>query len=140
MAYTWVITQDLDNPYDEDPDQLGLPSRVGMSGPSTATETDILHALNTGAFFRLLDDDGNAYYVGRCWSSDAPTVGRCSARGTTTAVPTWAPPTSSTGRTAAGHRCNQRGHAVPLPAGAPGTCNASCPGSCHPAMRPYLTR
>jgi hypothetical protein len=72
MAYTWVITQDLDNPYDEDPDQLGLPSRVGMSGPSTATETDILHALNTGAFFRLLEDDGNAYYVGRCWSSDRP--------------------------------------------------------------------
>jgi hypothetical protein len=72
MAYAWVITQDLDNPYDEDPDQLGLPSRVGVAGPSAAADEDILRALNNGAFFRLLDDDGNSYYIGRCWSSDGP--------------------------------------------------------------------
>jgi hypothetical protein len=72
MAYAWVITQDLHNPYDEDPDQLGLPSRVGVAGPSTADDEDILRALNNGAFFRLLDDDANPYYIGRCWSSDGP--------------------------------------------------------------------
>jgi hypothetical protein len=72
MAYAWVITQDLDNPNDEDPDQLGLPSRVGVAGPSTAADEDILRALTNGAFFRLLDDDGNPYYIGRCWSSDGP--------------------------------------------------------------------
>jgi len=70
-SYAWVITQDLDNPYDEDPHGLQLPTRVGLSGPSAATEADILRALNTGQFFRLLDD-GNAYYIGRCWCSHGP--------------------------------------------------------------------
>ena len=72
MTYAWVITQDLDNPYDEDPQHSGLPSRVGVAGPSTATDEDILRALNTGASFRLLDDDRNPYYIGRCWSTDGP--------------------------------------------------------------------
>ncbi|HYS38345.1 MAG TPA: ArdC family protein [Pseudonocardiaceae bacterium] len=72
VTYAWVITQDLDNPYDEDPRHSGPPSRVGVAGPSTATSEDIVRALNTGAFFRLLDGDGNPYYIGRCWSTDGP--------------------------------------------------------------------
>jgi len=70
-TYAWVITQDLDNPFGEDSDP-GLPSRVGLSGPSAATDEQILRALNTGAFFRLRDDDGHAYYIGRCWAADGP--------------------------------------------------------------------
>ena len=70
--YAWVITHDLDNPYDEDPHQLGLPTRVGVSGPSSATDADIVRALTQGAFFRLLDGDANPYYIGRCWSADGP--------------------------------------------------------------------
>ena len=69
--YAWVITQDLDNPYDEDT-ELGLPTRVGVAGPASATAEDIRRALTEGAFFRLLDDDGNPYYIGRCWSIDGP--------------------------------------------------------------------
>ena len=69
--YAWVITQDLDNPYDEDT-VLGLPTRVGVAGPARATAEDIRRALTEGAFFRLLDDDGNPYYIGRCWSIDGP--------------------------------------------------------------------
>jgi len=72
VTYAWVITQDLDNPYDEDPQQMGLPARIGVAGPSSATAEDIVRALNTGAFFRLLDDDGNPYYLGRCWSTEGP--------------------------------------------------------------------
>ncbi|HET8643801.1 MAG TPA: hypothetical protein VFM37_17830 [Pseudonocardiaceae bacterium] len=72
MAYAWVITQDLDNPYDEDHARLGLPSRVGVGGPSAATDEQILRALTSGAFFRLRDGDGNVYYIGRCWSSQGP--------------------------------------------------------------------
>ena len=71
-TYAWLITQDLDNPYDEDPDGLELPSRVGLSGPGAASESDILRALHTGQFFQLLDDDANAYYIGRCWCADGP--------------------------------------------------------------------
>ncbi|MEV4199384.1 hypothetical protein [Micromonospora globbae] len=70
--YAWVITEDLDNPYDEDLDGLALPTRVGLSGPSQATEEEILRALRTGAFFRLRDDDANTYYIGRCWCADGP--------------------------------------------------------------------
>ena len=66
-TYAWIITQDLDNPYDEDPDGFDTPSRVGMSGPSAASEEDILRALNNGKFFQLVDDDGHPYYIGRCW-------------------------------------------------------------------------
>ncbi len=71
MTYAWVITQGLDNPYD-DPYLSALPSRVGVSGPSSATAEDIARALNTGAFFRLLDDDRHPYYIGRCWSTEGP--------------------------------------------------------------------
>ena len=70
--YAWVITQDLDNPYNEDPDGLALPTRVGLSGPSQATEEQVLRALRTGAFFRLRDDDANTYYIGHCWYADGP--------------------------------------------------------------------
>ena len=65
-TYAWVITQDLDNPFDEDPDGFDIPSRVGLSGPAAASEQDILRALNTGKFFQLVDDDGHPYYIGRC--------------------------------------------------------------------------
>ena len=44
MTYAWVITQDLDNPYDEDPQQVGLPARIGVAGPSSATAEDIVRA------------------------------------------------------------------------------------------------
>ena len=71
MAYAWVITQDLTNPYSEDTCE-GLPTRVGVSGPSAATDDHLLRALRTGEFFRLLDDDANVYYIGRCWSDDGP--------------------------------------------------------------------
>ena len=67
-GYAWVIIHDLGNPYNDDPHLSGLRSRVGVSGPSSATDDDILRALSQGEFFRLLDADGNAYYVGRCWS------------------------------------------------------------------------
>jgi len=80
--YAWVITQDLNNPYGEHaalPEYqsaravvAGPSTRVGVSGPSAATDEEILLALNTGAFFRLLDDDGNPYYIGRCWSEAGP--------------------------------------------------------------------
>jgi hypothetical protein len=69
--YAWVIAQDLDNPYDENHDRLQSPTRVGLSGPSQATEEEILRVLRTGAFFRLRDD-GNVYYIGRCWCADGP--------------------------------------------------------------------
>jgi len=69
--YAWVITQAPDNPYDEDI-VLGLPTRVGVAGPASATAEDIRRALTEGAFFRLLDDDGNPYYIGRCGSIDGP--------------------------------------------------------------------
>lgn len=59
-------------PYDEDPDGLAVPTRVGLSGPSQATEEEILRALRTGAFFRLRDDDANTYYISRCWCADGP--------------------------------------------------------------------
>ncbi len=51
---------------------MGLPARIGVAGPSSATAEGIVRALNTGAFFRLLDDDGNPYYLGRCWSTEGP--------------------------------------------------------------------
>jgi hypothetical protein len=70
-GYAWVITQDLNNPYGED-SSLDLPTRVGLSGPSAATAEDILRALDHGEFFRLVDDDGNPYYIGRCWCADGP--------------------------------------------------------------------
>jgi len=66
-TYAWVITEDLDNPFDEDRDGFDIPSRVGLSGPCAASEDQILRALNTGKYFRLLDDDGHPYYIGRCW-------------------------------------------------------------------------
>ena len=71
-AYAWVITHDLGNPYNDAPGPR-TPSRVGVSGPSSASDDDILRALSQGAFFRLLDGDGNASYIGRCWSADGPT-------------------------------------------------------------------
>ena len=76
--YAWVITQDLSNPFGEfdvmgdrptDPEKL-FPERVGVSGPSTATDEEILRALTEGDFFRILDDDGHPYYIGRCWCED----------------------------------------------------------------------
>jgi hypothetical protein len=70
-TYAWVITQDLDNPFAEDPDGFDISSRVGLSGPSAASEDEILRALNTGKFFQLLDDDGHSYYIGRCWWPEA---------------------------------------------------------------------
>lgn len=67
VPYCWVITQDLDNPFDDSPDakELGIPSRVGVAGPRNATPEDICEALDNGQFFRILDDDGHAYYIGR---------------------------------------------------------------------------
>lgn len=41
-----------------------------MYGPSTASPTDVLRALETGGFFRLLDGDGHPYYMGRCRSTN----------------------------------------------------------------------
>ena len=71
-GYAWVIPPDYGDPYD-DPHGSRLPCRVGVSGPSSATDDDILRALSQGAFFRLLDDDGHPYDIGRCWSADGPT-------------------------------------------------------------------
>jgi hypothetical protein len=60
----------MDNPLDESPDADGLTCRVGVHGPAAATPADVLHALEHGEFFRLLDGDSNAYHIGRCWSSN----------------------------------------------------------------------
>jgi hypothetical protein len=66
MRYAWTITKDnVTEPGD------GLPSRVGWSGPSTATEAEVELA-KKGRAFRMLDDDGEDYYHGRIWTKDEP--------------------------------------------------------------------
>lgn len=66
-SYAWIIIEDLDNGHDDDTD-LDLPNRVGVAGPRDATPNLIQEALDTGKFFRLLDDDGHPYYVGKIWT------------------------------------------------------------------------
>jgi hypothetical protein len=71
--YAWVIVQDCNDPYGESefpPRARG--TRVGVSGPASATPGEMLHALRHGAFFRLVDADGHVSYIGRCWAAAGP--------------------------------------------------------------------
>jgi hypothetical protein len=60
--YCWVITEDLIASYDG-----AEPSAVGKSGPGEAVADDVREALITGRFFRLADDRGRAYAIGRLY-------------------------------------------------------------------------
>lgn len=78
--YAWIITQDLDNPFGERT-YSGEPSArtvndvwvasVGFAGPPAATPEYVLKAVTTGHFFRLLDKEGTALYIGRYFSDEA---------------------------------------------------------------------
>lgn len=77
--YAWIITKDRlweDTEYCEhevDTDGICLycygSSEVGTRGPRQATPVQISLANACGQRFRILDDDGNVYYEGYCWSS-----------------------------------------------------------------------
>jgi hypothetical protein len=60
--YCWVITEDLIAGYDG-----AEPSAVGKSGPDEAVADDVREALINGRFFRLADDRGRAYAIGRLY-------------------------------------------------------------------------
>lgn len=60
--YCWVITEDLVARYDG-----AEPSAVGKSGPAEAMAQDVQEALNSGKFFRLTDDQGRAFAIGRLY-------------------------------------------------------------------------
>ena len=60
--YCWVITEDLIARYDG-----AEPSAVGKSGPDQAVAEDVREALTAGRFFRLADDRGRAYAIGRLY-------------------------------------------------------------------------
>ena len=60
--YCWVITEDLVARYDG-----AEPTAVGKSGPDQAVAEDVREALVSGRFFRLADDRGRAYAIGRLY-------------------------------------------------------------------------
>ena len=60
--YCWVITEDLVARYDG-----AEPTAVGKSGPDQAVAEDVREALISGRFFRLADDRGRAYAIGRLY-------------------------------------------------------------------------
>ena len=60
--YCWVITEDLIARYDG-----AEPTAVGKSGPDQAVAEDVREALISGRFFRLADDRGRAYAIGRLY-------------------------------------------------------------------------
>jgi hypothetical protein len=60
--YCWVITEDLVVRYDG-----AEPTAVGKSGPDQAVAEDVREALVSGRFFRLADDRGRAYAIGRLY-------------------------------------------------------------------------
>jgi hypothetical protein len=60
--YCWVITEDLVAGYDG-----AEPTAVGKSGPDEAVAEDVREALVSGRFFRLADDRGRAYAIGRLY-------------------------------------------------------------------------
>lgn len=75
-GYAWVITRDyICDSLDIDSKkgcsgQCGLPHpacAVGVTGPSTATEEQTDKARQNGEMFRMYDDDGILYYVGKIW-------------------------------------------------------------------------
>ena len=61
--YCWVITEDLVARYDG-----AEPSAVGKAGPDAAIAEDVREALVSGRFFRLADDRGRAYAIGRLYA------------------------------------------------------------------------
>jgi hypothetical protein len=60
--YCWVITEDLVARYDG-----AEPTAVGKSGPGQAVAEDVHEALISGRFFRLADDRGRAFAIGRLY-------------------------------------------------------------------------
>jgi hypothetical protein len=55
-SYGWIITED----------KLTVPGRVGVIGPSTISDkTKAKLIAGEGSKFRMKDDDGEVYYVGR---------------------------------------------------------------------------
>jgi hypothetical protein len=60
--YCWVITEDLIARYDG-----AEPTAVGRAGPDRAIAEDVREALTTGRFFRLADDRGRAFAIGRLY-------------------------------------------------------------------------
>jgi hypothetical protein len=60
--YCWVITEDLIARYDG-----AEPSAVGKAGPDQAAAEDVREALTAGRFFRLADDRGRAFAIGRLY-------------------------------------------------------------------------
>ena len=60
--YCWVITEDLVARYDG-----AEPTAVGKSGPDQAVAEDVREALISGRFFRLADDRGRAFAIGRLY-------------------------------------------------------------------------
>ncbi len=68
-TYAWVITKDH---IADDAAPLGTnQNAVGVSGPEGATAEQILEASLHGEPFRLLDDDGEVYYEGRCLCNES---------------------------------------------------------------------
>ena len=60
--YCWVITEDLIARYDG-----AEPSAVGKAGPDQAVAEDVREALSTGRVFRLGDERGRAFAIGRLY-------------------------------------------------------------------------
>ena len=60
--YCWVITEDLIARYDG-----AEPTAVGRAGPDRAIAEDVREALTAGRFFRLADDRGRAFAIGRLY-------------------------------------------------------------------------
>jgi hypothetical protein len=60
--YCWVITEDLIARYDG-----AEPTTVGRAGPDQAVAEDVREALTAGRFFRLADERGRAFAIGRLY-------------------------------------------------------------------------
>ena len=69
--YAWVITRSYianSIPFEDRYGSVSVP--VDIAGPSGASDAILAKAASDGVPFRMYDDDGILYYVGRCYSDE----------------------------------------------------------------------